>query len=229
MGYLINDNLIWIMNPKCASNSIESALLNSNLKLRRFNEHFKKDRHIHASLNQCLNVFGKKESVCINRNWFEKWLSALNFIWDNIEAHKEFTPICKWKDINNEVIYNIFDNEFINILYSLEEDSTKKCFLKLLKSDTTYNIDVHERIFGIVGTLIPDTYWKSNQKCTHEFDIRELDKFVKFIEDKFGEKLIIEKKNTSTKRLNNIIVNDELKSFVWEKFEKRFEKRNQLI
>jgi hypothetical protein len=229
MGYLINDSLIWVITPKCASSSIENALLNSNLKLKRWDEHIKVDRHIHVSLNDCLNKFGKKETVCINRDWFEKWLSALNFIWDNIESQKEFTPICKWENINNEIIYNIFDNEFINTLYSLDEGSAKKCFSKLLKNDTKHIIDVPDGIYGIVNVLISAHHWKSNQNCTYEFDIKELDKFVNFIEDRFGEKLIIENKNTSTKRLNNIIVNDELKSFVWEKFENRFEKQNKLI
>ena len=49
----------------------------------------------------------------------------------------------------------------------------------------------------------------------------------KFIENRFGEKLIIENKNVSTKRPNKIIVNEEFKYFVWERFEKVFEKRNR--
>jgi hypothetical protein len=81
----------------------------------------------------------------------------------------------------------------------------------------------------ISTTLISEQYWKSNKKCTYEFDIKDIDKFVDFIENKFGERLILENKNKSTKRTNKLIINDELKSFVWEKFEKPFEKRNQLI
>ena len=229
MPYLINDNLIWVGSPKCASTSIEKALLNSNLKLKRWDAYTKGDRHIHATLNQCLDIFGKKETICINRGWFEKWLSSLNFIWDIIELHTEFIPICKWENLNNEIIYNIFNDEFVNKLYAYNDANFLDCFLKLLQSDTTHNIDVEESIYGIVGTLIPNAYWKSNQKCTYEFDIKELDKFVKFIENRFGEKLIIKNKNVSTKRPNKIIINDELKAFVWEKFENRFEKRNQLI
>jgi hypothetical protein len=225
MAYLINDNLIWIITPKCASSSIESALSSSNLKLERYDGYTKGNRHVHVSLNECLNMFGKKETVCITRDWFEKWLSALNFIWDIIEIEKQFTPICKWKDVNNEFIYNTFDHEFVNTLYSLAEGSGKECLSKLLK----HTNDVQEEIYGIVNVLIPDTYWKSNQKCTYEFDIKELDKFTRFIENRFGEKLIIENKNVSTKRPNKIIVNEEFKYFVWERFEKVFEKRNQLI
>jgi benzoyl-CoA reductase/2-hydroxyglutaryl-CoA dehydratase subunit BcrC/BadD/HgdB len=81
----------------------------------------------------------------------------------------------------------------------------------------------------IMITLVSPNFFKSNRKCTYEFDIKEIDKFVDFIEDRFGEKLQLDTLNASPKRPNKIIVNDKLKSFVWEKFEKRFEKRNQLI
>ena len=70
---------------------------------------------------------------------------------------------------------------------------------------------------------------KSNKKCAYEFDIKEMDKFVDFIENRFGERLIIKNTNQSTKRPNKIVIDDELKSFIWENFEKRFEKRNELI
>lgn len=229
MGYLINDNLIWINNPKCASFSIEDGLLNSNLKLKKYFIPFKEHLHSHVPLNDCLNYFGSKESVCISRDWFDKWLSALNYIWDKIESQSEYTPICKWEDINNEIIYNIFDNEFIDKLYSFNHDIFLECFKKLLKNDSKNIINIPKENVGIMSTLIPERYWKSNQNCTYEFDIKELDKFIDFIENRFGEKLILEKKNSSSKRSNKIIINDELKSFVWERFEKRFEKTNRLV
>lgn len=226
MSYLINDNLIWVSTPKCASVSIELALLNSNLKLKKYNEFFTKKLHIHPPLNICLIQFGLKESVCITRDWFNKWLSALNFIWDIIELRTDYTPICKWEDMNNEAIYNIFNDEFVNKLYSMDEGNYLECFLKLLKNYTELP---PEGIYGTMATIVPERFWKSNQKCTYEFDIKDLDKFTNFIENRFGEKLLIENNNVSTKRPNKIILNEELKSFVWEKFEKPFEKRNQLI
>jgi hypothetical protein len=81
----------------------------------------------------------------------------------------------------------------------------------------------------IATTLISEKYWKSNRNCTYEFDLKDLDKFVNFIENRFSEKLVINKINKSTKRPNKIVINDELKAFVWDNFEKRFEKRNELI
>lgn len=232
MSYLINDNLIWIMTPKCASFSIERALLRSSLKLKkydRFSEEYK-DKHAHVSLNTSIDYFGNKESVCITRDWFEKWLSSINYIWDMIERETSFEPICKWEDLNNEIIYDILDTDFINNLHLATEEGVLECILRFLKQK---NVDIAElKKFGantLPSTLISEKFWKSNRKCTYEFDIRELDKFVDFMENRFGERLVIEEVNKSTKRPNKMIINDELKSFVWEKFERKFEKRNQLI
>jgi benzoyl-CoA reductase/2-hydroxyglutaryl-CoA dehydratase subunit BcrC/BadD/HgdB len=78
-------------------------------------------------------------------------------------------------------------------------------------------------------TLVSQNFFKSNRKCTYEFDIKEIDKFTDFIEERFGERLVIEKFNKTTKRANKIIINDELKSFIWDNFEKPFEKNTHLI
>jgi hypothetical protein len=226
MSHLINNELIWISIPKCASYSIETALRNSKLKLETYDPNDMLS-HYHTPLNECLETWGNKETICITRDWVYKWISSLNFIWDKIEFESEYTPICKWEDINNEFIYKTFDINFLNDLHAFDEDDLliKNCFLKLVKE----KYDSFKKIPGIMVTLVSQNFFKSNKKCTYEFDIKEIDKFVNFIEDKFGERLIIENTNQSTKRPNKIIINDELKSFIWENFEKRFEKTNQLI
>ena len=231
MAYLINDDIIWLSIPKCASYSIEKALLKSNLKLKKYNEPFNDERHVHIPLNYCLDYFGIKETVCVTRNWFDKWLSAINFIWDIIEHDTPFELICKWEDVTNEIIYDILDKDFIDTLHLETLEDNQKCFLKFLKNknENLYVVPNIESIMTIVCSLISEKSWKSNLKCTHEFDIKELDKFVDFIENRCGEKLLIEKINKSTKRQNKMIIDDKLKQFVWDNFEKRFEKRNQLI
>ena len=114
MAYLINDDIIWLSIPKCASYSIEKALVNSNLKLKKYNEPFNDDRHVHIPMNYCLDYFGIKETICITRDWFEKWLSAVNFIWDIIEHDTPYELICKWEDVDNEVLYKLFNKDFID-------------------------------------------------------------------------------------------------------------------
>ena len=228
MSHLINNDLIWISIPKCASYSIETALINSKLKLQKFNDD-KNVNHVHIPLNECLNKFGKKESVCVTRDWFTKWLSSLNFIWDQIELNTDLTPIRKWEDIDNEFIYRLFDTEFLNDLHLTNNQDNMKCFLKLLIINGKKTIYIPKDVSNIMVTLISEKFYKSNSNCTYEFDIKDIDKFVNFIENRYGEKIIIDNSNQSTKRPNKIIINNELKSFIWDKFEKRFEKRNEFI
>ena len=66
-------------------------------------------------------------------------------------------------------------------------------------------------------------------KCTYEFDITEFDKFNDFMFYKFGTKINIDKINESKNEKSKIIVDDKLKEWVWDKFEKRFKKQSQLI
>ena len=65
MSYLINDELIWILTPKCASYSIENALKNSNLKIENFNppSTIFKEKHNHYNLQKSFTRFGKKETI----------------------------------------------------------------------------------------------------------------------------------------------------------------------
>ena len=197
MSYLINDELIWILTPKCASYSIENALKNSNLKIENFNppSTIFKEKHNHYNLQKSFTRFGKKETICITRDWFSKWLSALDFIFTQIEFNTIYEPIIKWEDIYNNYIYKLFDDKFINELHSNIDEYVDNCFIKLLKpnyllSDIYTNEDFINKKRQVV-TIVSNKFWMNNQRCTYEFDIKELDKFVDFIENKFGEKLIL--------------------------------------
>lgn len=183
--------------------------------------------HYHVPLNECLLTWGNKETICITRDWVQRWISALNFIWDKIEFESEYTPIRKWEDVDNKFLYKSFDTNFLNNLHLVDgqDIGIQSCFLKLVKE----NYDPLKKIPNVMITLISQKYFLSNKKCTYEFDIKEIDKFTDFIEERFGERLIIENTNQSTKRANKIVIDDKLKQWIWENFEKRFEKRNQLI
>jgi len=235
MSYLINDELIWISNPKCASTSIETALKNSKLKIEPYilPPLLHSDKHVHITLNNSINRFGKHDTICITRNWFSKWFSALSFIWEHIETDSRLHPILEWNHVDNDFIYRTFDDNYINSLYSHDIYQINDCFNKLLKnkhsSSTTDEDDSFNNKKGLLLTLVSEKYWLSNQRCTYEFDINELNKFGDFIENKFGEKLIIETHNKSIYRPNKIIINDELKQWVWDNFEKRFQKPYKLV
>jgi hypothetical protein len=232
MSLLINNELIWVSVPKCASFSIENALLKSNLDIKRHSKAEKNEQHhTHIALRILKEEFGNKKSICIKRDWFERWLSSLQYILENIKLNNSLELIREWKDVDNQFIYDTFTDEFSNTFHSGEMKSEDVCYGKFLKNkeeinkfDEQYHLDKQK-----ISTLFSQNHWKEDNKCDYEFDINELDKFADFIEQRFGEKLIINKLNSNPKMQSKIIINDELKSFVWDKFEKKYNKKNYLL
>ena len=62
-----------------------------------------------------------------------------------------------------------------------------------------------------------------------KFNIKEMDKVEKFFKDRYGTDLKIERFNQSTEQKSKIVVDDKLKAYVWDLFEKPFVKRNSLL
>jgi len=223
MSMLIKNDIIWVSIPKCASMSIEDALLNSKLDIKRHSYAIKSEPlHTHIGTRKLKEEFGDKETICIKRDWFEKWVSAIQFCFETIIPTDGNLPIKKWEDINNDFIYSIFTDEFINLLYSEKTDSLNECYSRLI-----VNGKITET--NRMSVLFSQNYWKEDNKCDYEFDIKDMDKFVSFIEQKYGEKLIIRKINENPKTKSKLVLNDELKAFVWKKFEKRFSKKSYLL
>jgi hypothetical protein len=236
MGLLINNELIWLSIPRCASSSIEKALLNSNLNIRRLKVDSKyPDVHMHFRKSTLYEQFGVHKTVCIKRDWFSKWMSSVQHLFEWLEFTKIYTPIIKWEDIDNDFIYKTFNANFLNSLYSRDIDEWDNNMLSLIKENVLIDkiYDYNEMPLpngdGILGVLNSQNFYKENSKIDYEFDISEIDKFSDFIYDKFGERIYIEKLNSSSNVKSKIIIDDKLKQWVWDNFEKRFEKRNQLL
>lgn len=225
MSILINNDLIWISVPKCASMSIERALLNSELDIRLNREYKynveKLKNHGHISKLILFNEFGIHPTVCITRSWLDRWMSGLEFVWERL-IHNGYSPNIQWEDIDNNFIYNTFNVDFGKSIYYGTWDGI---FNKLVN-----NFDESKPIINdILCVLISQNHWKGNQPCTYEFDIKEIHKFEKFIQKRYGVSFNLEHLNTTPKIKNKIVVNDELKNHLWNIFEKPFEKRNSLI
>lgn len=222
MSYLINNELTWIAVPRCASMSIEDALLNSNLQLTPHSYVLNNNEHIHISLSSLNKEFGYKETVCINRDWFDKWYSSLSHIFRSIKVYSNYTPIKEWEDVDNDLIYDIFTDELINKIYNIDND----CYYSFVKEKYYKK---HKLPSSTVSIILSKKFWCNNQKCTYEYDISEINKFAELIENKFGEKITIRKLNDNPEVKSKIIIDDKLKSWVWDKFEKPFIKTKKLI
>jgi len=235
MGLLINNELIWLSIPRCASVSIEKALLTSNLNIKRLDLDLEyPNAHSHFKKSTLYENFGIHKTICIKRDWFDRWLSGLQHFFYVTEISKLYAPIIKWEDVDNDFIFKTFDVEFSNTLYSTDNSEWDDIHLRLIKEKKLKDIHlingfVVKHYNGILSALQSQNWIKENEPADYEFDISEIDKFSNFIYDKFGEKLNIEKLNYSNKVNSKIVINNELKEWVWDKFEKPFQKRNQLI
>lgn len=233
MSICINNDLIWLSIPKCASTSIENSFLNSKLDIIHYNygkeKHY--NRHIHVKLSNLYRKFGVKDTVCINRDYFSKWFSSLRHVWDIYEK-LNIPLIREWEEVDNDFIYKTFTDEFINKIYS-----HRKNFTNLQNGYENTLIDV-KKILSISrqppifsNALFPENilrsqnFIKDSKKCTFEFNIEDLDKFEKFIENKYSIDFKLEKVNKTDYKNHKIIIDEKLKKWVWEKFEKRFIKK----
>lgn len=234
MGLLINNDLIWISIPKCASSSIEDALLNSNLKIKKHWQHdIPPKGHLHIKINELYEYFGKKETICITRDPLERWISSLKTIWLSI-TFRGYTPVINWEDIDNDFLYNTFDKTFINNLHF--PNTTDRCNFVIIKDYKNTSADDKKGYNFINNIMLSQQFWKNNEKCAYEFSINELYKVEEFLYKKYKENIKIPNidpnyifKNNDIDKKNKIIIDDELKNWYWKSFEKCFEKNNKII
>ena len=227
---LINNQLIWISIPRCASLSIENSLYNSSLNIKKVisERHLIEESknkikyHSHSRKRDCINYFGYKDTVCITRNWLDRLLSAFEYFFHCSVVQHNNELICNWEDVDNAFIYKYFNNDFANAIYSENWFKIQECY-------NTLFVKVNKNLPETLYIFCSQNFWKENQKCTYEFDITEIHKFIDFIYDRFGVKLDITKTNDTKKIKNKIEVNDELKTFLWDTFESRFVKNGNLV
>lgn len=226
MSICINNDLIWVSIPRCASLTIEKALLNSKLNVSLFNEIAgdKVENHMHYQLYNLYEHYGRLETVCITRDWFDRWLSALRYFWKSLKNYK-LTPIIEWEDIDNDFIYEYFNKSFSDVIYN--SNSFENTFLLFLKNKNNYISN--ENIFNLIKIFSSQNQIKCNESCTYEFDIKNINQFEIFIQNRYNIDFKLLHLNSSENIPNKIIINDELKDFIWNVFESRFEKNKKLF
>ena len=238
MSLCINNDLIWISIPRCASSSIESSFLKSTLKINHFKYGNSIDvkNHIHLPINQLYENFGLKESICIKRNYVDRWLSSLRYVWNNM-IRNGVEPIIKWEEVDNNFIYEKFTKDYIDNIYNANPFSLKygsdhfnDDYITNLNYYFSKKSNLKSKDFkGSYFLFYSQLFWKNNKKCTYEFDIKEIYKFEEFISNKYSIDFKVNHPNQPQKISNKIVVDDTFKEWIFNNFEKRFKKRNQII
>jgi hypothetical protein len=239
MSFLINNELIWLSIPKNASYSIESSLKNSSLNIKpieRYGQYKKYTsnnneliRHMHFNLKSCIEEFGSHKTICIKRDYADRWVSGLSQLYKELHLRGSNFRI-RFEDIDNKIIYDLFDKSVIQNINTCEEENQLNFLRKLVTNDLK---NVELKNFRFLWTLlVSQNYWKSNKICTYEFDINELDKFQNFIKNRYDTDIAIPKLNSTNNSIfkkNKVILDEKLKNWIWENFEVPFVKSNKLI
>lgn len=242
MSILLNNDLIWVSVPRCASTSIERTLLQINdipiKHVKNYDYDYivqyknKNSLHIHMELHGLYENFGYKNSICINREWFDRIInSSLSNIYLMIKKNK-LTPKVKYCDLNNDFLYETLDKEFANDLYEISKDSHLNCLLKFIKEDKYEVLNKCGKPHNIPTStcvLRSQKYWINNEDNVLTFDIKEIDKFENFIEDRYKINFKLPKLNSAPKVKTKIIPDPKLKKYLWDILESRFEKNKKLI
>jgi hypothetical protein len=233
--FLLQNDLVLLNIPRCASYSTESSIIHSDLNYKyvstidkrvvsysstNIDDFYKNTIHLphgHFRLNDCYSLFGRKQAISITRDYFDKFLSSLSFFYELINYQNDILDV------------NIVDIQFIkkrfnlNFVYLIENEPNelKTLLINLFGiDDTNLNIKLSKALL-IFNSI---KWWQSNEIIKYEFDINEMDKFKYFIENRYGTSITIPHENKSNKNtiFPNLIINDILKSYIWETFEKKY-------
>ena len=74
--------------------------------------------------------FGDKKSICIKRDWFERWLSSLQYILVNMYDIHGSELIRKWEDVDNQFIYDIFTDDVLNTFHLRDQNPDEVFYSK---------------------------------------------------------------------------------------------------
>ena len=246
--FFLEKNLILLNIPRCASYTTEHAIVKSDLSYQYIisnDLNITKDLHatvtignstptskedfydtlstrvliphLHPRLNDMYKNFGVHESVGITRDYFDKFLSALRYFYD-FAITSNIPLIRTAEEVTAEFLIEAFNIEFFNISENREED-TSLAVRRLIEPEaiefaTPFNFPV---VFNSTK------WWTSGQKLTYEFDIKEIDKFKDFIENRYSKEITIVDKNRDTHvDFPNLVIDNKLRDHIWNTVEKKY-------
>ena len=270
---LIENELIFLSVPKNASMSVHYAFEESTINFEpafpynamldmisknepnyfSLNNHKIKIHPHYTTAEIYSNINKKLPTIFIKREYSDRFLSALNYIFNYRIAlvYPELINILhyidnEWiyKNITNSVIENIRIFNPTNMEFHINEiDSPEDCVHRVIihalnkftknkvitkKNLSPYNDPFPKNKFINFKILDSQEIYKSGYTPKYIFDISELYKLEKLMEDRYDKSLEIKKENvTEQKALKTNFVNDtKLKNWVWNNFEKHhFEKK----
>jgi len=242
--FFIEKKLILLNNPRCASHTTENSIINSSLSyqylhsmgesynngyaicestnildFKRLNKQYE---HLHVALIDMYKNFGRHQSVGITRDYTDRFLSSLKFLYKYYEING-FEMVVTPEEVDNEFVKKTITKDFINLLEMGLDDNGDLLKGRFIKNNNNYtNLSSFSRTLMIINS---NKWLTSGEKVTYEFDINELYKFKNFIENEFDKEIIISSErlnNSDSIKFPNLILNQDLRDYIWNTIEKKY-------
>lgn len=196
--------------------------------------------HRHQSISEVYTYLNNKvDTITIKRDYCKRFLSSFYYLfghWIKQTYKLNYIP----NAITNDFIYEYFTDEIIDCIKSMIQNDKNFEFDKKIKSKLIvpliekYSMNYNKK--SITKVMLQDNIyinyrvfdsqesWKSGYKPTYEFDINELFKFEKFIENKYDKQIKIGKENQINYQYPQMDVKEDqkLRDWIWNKFEKSY-------
>lgn len=202
------------------------------------NENARIKEHKHIPISTIYTFLNSKvDTITIRRDYCKRFISGFYYMFD-WWIKEAYGLYYKNGYITNEFIYKYFTDDVIFMIKELmafgkdtgNDLKLKKALIEPLILHYTSNYNpkkiIEEKLYdnSYINYRIFDSQeaWKSGYKPTYEFDINELSKLEIMLVDKFDKEIKIGKENSRNSINSNInIIHDQkLRDWVWNKFEK---------
>lgn len=204
-----------------------------------YNENKRVKIHTHQTISSIYNYLNfMPETFVIKRDYCKRFISCFNYIFNFwIAPHYELDY--KDGEITNDFIYKYFNDDVLSLIKQLVGEHKTYDYDLILKEKIVkplienYSLNKNKKEI-INNKLYDNTYinfkifnsqelWKSGYIPTYEFHIHELNKLENFLKERYNKKITIGKDNsTDFKSKINIVENQKLRDWVWNKFEKHY-------
>lgn len=247
---VINNRVVFIPIPKNASWSVEDTCIQYKFDLKyphllwenciKLNK--KPNQHLHSTIESITNAFGTNfEYVCIIRNSTDRFISAWKYF-IKVMIH-ELPPtsdrdiiINKIKNLNNSFIIDFIKenyNDFKNVysVVTIRRTLLSKMLYKMEIAEC-YKFDsdfVKKHALHMIS-FITQYKWISDPNIkVKQFNFKELDKFEKYISEKFNVDFKLMRSNVNELDYTAVTKTDELIEFVDTYIDGMYKKTNSLI
>lgn len=240
---LIEENFIFLSIPRCASRAFEVSCINSGIEIRYLNNRqIRKNgytnnipnTHSHQSNSDLRARFlsDDYEMISIYREPIERLISAWKYVLGSFML-VDNDVYMRLSEMNNKEFITSFNKSIKSVSEIDYEDNKYRSFYRFFGEIIKgVNLDDEKftnpkKIFQYV--MQPVSVWTENDVKIRMFDIKHLGALEDYVKEKTGKDFKMERLNDTKGIITNLVNDDTLREFYFEKFEKKQKQIKSII